>query len=573
MKRRKNTLESDCANGSASKAASLFANSVKITLSILCLAFSQMLIAGPPTVVNPLLEWNTFLGGAATGTSTSAKITLDTSGNIYVVGSSNASWGAPINDHSGNDMFDTYIAKYDEAGVQQWLTFIGGSSADVGPTSIDVDGSGNIYVSGQSSASWGTPLMAFVSFYRSGYIAKLNSAGALQWHTFISSAAPPNTSVDAIKVDASGNIYAAGRSGPWGTPVVAHSGSADGFAAKLNTNGAVIWNTFFGATSTITAAFGLEIDSTGNAFIAGHSNNTWGASPVNAHAAAGIKNAYVLKLDINGARQWHTFMGPTSGTALGIGVALDSTGNVYASGFSNTWGTPIVANSGNLDGFLSKLNATGTRQWHTFVGSGIDDSILGLSINPNDEIFMVGHGQITTALVPFRTFTGGFDVFVTRHDTDGVFEWFGYLGGTSNDFSASIDSDASGNIFASGSGINSWENPIVDHSSPGTAQDGFIVKLCQDCFLVQTAAPEEEGTFVPGSQVVHTGNTTDFEVQAKPGFAVETVSGCGGVWNDSSPYTTGSITSACTVEATFKPNQCDFYIIKDVNDNVFTICF
>jgi len=50
---------------------------------------------------------------------------------------------------------------------------------------------------------------------------------------------------------------------------------------------------------------------------------------------------------------------------------------------------------------------------------------------------------------------------------------------------------------------------------------------------------------------VASGSTTTCVITPAPGFGIGSVSGCGGVTGTTSPYTTGVITSACTVTATF----------------------
>ena len=54
----------------------------------------------------------------------------------------------------------------------------------------------------------------------------------------------------------------------------------------------------------------------------------------------------------------------------GHGIAVDTSGNVYVTGYSDaTWGSPLNAHSGGGDIFVLKLNSSGAYQWHTFYGS------------------------------------------------------------------------------------------------------------------------------------------------------------------------------------------------------------
>lgn len=100
-------------------------------------------------------EWNTFMGSWLTDNSYG--IAVDGSDNVYVAGYSSITWGSPVNAHAGDD--DVFIVKLNSSGELQWNTFMGGSEDDAG-YGITVDGSGNVYIAGYSSATWGSPVNA-----------------------------------------------------------------------------------------------------------------------------------------------------------------------------------------------------------------------------------------------------------------------------------------------------------------------------------------------------------------------------------------------------------------------------
>jgi len=105
--------------------------------------------------VDPTLTWNTFLRGGSSDNASA--IAIDSAGNIYVTGYSSAAWGTPIRAYSGND--DAYVAKLNSSGELQWSTFLGGGNQDYG-YGIAINSAGNVYVTGTSQESGGSPIHA-----------------------------------------------------------------------------------------------------------------------------------------------------------------------------------------------------------------------------------------------------------------------------------------------------------------------------------------------------------------------------------------------------------------------------
>src|SRR5690606_21762440 len=82
-------------------------------------------------------------------------IALDGNGNIYVTGWSTAAWGSPLHEHSAGSA-DMVVLKLNSSGAYQWHTFYGGNGS-TNAYKIAVDGSGNICVTGSSNVTWGSP--------------------------------------------------------------------------------------------------------------------------------------------------------------------------------------------------------------------------------------------------------------------------------------------------------------------------------------------------------------------------------------------------------------------------------
>ena len=165
-----------------------------------------------PLTIDPTYAWHTFYGSSVNDEGYG--IATDGSGNVYVTGLSDATWNGPagqipLHAHSGS--YDIFVLKLDSSGSYQWHTFYGSSGHDDG-SGIATDGSGNVYVTGESDATWNGPTGQIPLHAHSGsydiVVLKLDSSGSYQWHTFYGSSGYDDG--NGIATDGSGNVYVTG---------------------------------------------------------------------------------------------------------------------------------------------------------------------------------------------------------------------------------------------------------------------------------------------------------------------------------------------------------------------------
>lgn len=351
------------------------------------------------------LVWNTFLGGS--GTDIAWGVAVDADGNIYVSGDGNATWDAPVNPYSAGT--DVFVAKLASDGTLSWNTFFGGAGTDHG-AGIAVDSNGNALVSGFSSTAWGSPVRAY-SASNDGIAIKLDPSGALLWHTFLGGTG--SDPAPRIAVTGDGSVYVGGyANATWGSPVRAYTGNYDAYVAKLASDGTLTWNTFAGGTG-LDAANSIAVDSNGDVLIAGYSNATWGA-PVRAYTSG--NDAYAAKISSSGALLWNTFLGGSGTDERILSVAADASGNVFLAGYGNaTWGTPWRAyTSPFFDAFVAKLTATGALTWNGFLGgAGSDDNSQSITVDTSGNVYVAGSSNATWG-TPLRAYTADYDAFVAK---------------------------------------------------------------------------------------------------------------------------------------------------------------
>jgi hypothetical protein len=415
--------------------------------------FAPEAIPQPLIAIDPALTWSTFLGGNDYDAQSS--IAVDKNSNIYVIGASFATWGTPIRSFSSG--MDAYVAKLSPSGNLVWNTFLGSSAGDAG-YAVAVDESGNVYVAGQSNTTWGSPIRAHSGNSAGGvldvFVAKLSPSGSLIWNTFLGST--NNDLNPSITVDGDGNVYAAGESyATWGSPVQAFSGSFDAFAAKLSSSGNLIWNTFLGSADS-DSSHSVTVDGDGNLYMAGASSAAWG-SPVRAYS--GTPDGFVAKLSSSGSLSWNTFLGSSDYDILNS-VVVDGSDNVYVTGSSSaTWDSPVRAYSGGADAFVAKLGFSGSLIWNTFLGGGQDDSGNSIAINNTGNLYVLGDSYDTWGS-PVQPYQGFVDGFTAKVDPSGNLIWNTFLGGSGTDQAKALVLDKNENIHIAGMSGYTWGTPI-----------------------------------------------------------------------------------------------------------------
>ena len=390
-------------------------------------------------------------------------ITVDSDGNVYVAGYSGSAWGSPISDYTGG--LEAFVTKLDRNGMRLWHTFLGNADRDWA-YAISVDKTGNIYVAGESSGTWGNPINNF-SGGRDAFVAKLNNKGELQWNTFLG-----GNDFDygfGIALDNVGNVYVTGFSyAAWGTPVNDFTGGAyDAFAAKLNGNGVLQWNTFLGGTGGDEGE-AIAVDKNGKVYVAGGSDAAWG-SPINTYTEG--YDAFAAQLDENGVMLWNTFLGGT-GSDFGLALALDVNSNLYLTGDSSlSWGSPVNSFTAGRDICTVKLNSNGVIQWHTFLGGDDNDRGNGIAVDDSGNVYVGGYSYAAWGS-PVTAFAGTNDALIVQLNNSGVLQWHTFLGGSDSDYGRAVAIDEGNNVYITGSSRTNWGSPVNAHAG-GDEFDAF----------------------------------------------------------------------------------------------------
>jgi hypothetical protein len=473
-----------------------------------------------PLIIDPVLAYASYLGGS--GGDSGTGIAADAGGNTYVTGIT-ASTNFPttpgavqLNVIGGPHVFVTKLNPAGSALV--YSTYLGGSSLDYG-RGIAVDTSGNAYVTGYTqSIDFPVTVGVFQPFnlgYYDAFVTKLNSTGsALVYSTYLG-----GDSSDfgmGIAVDAAGDAYVTGQTGSGSTsfpttpgafqPAYA-GGPYDAFVTKLNPTGsALVYSTFLGGGASDAGGFALDagssiaIDSDDNAYVTGSTDSTNFPTTPGAFQTTYLRNccefppfhAFVTKLNPAGsALVYSTYLGGGSSDG-GSGIKVDAGGNAYVTGstssidFPTTIGAFQATFAGDFrDAFVTKLNPAGTALvYSSFLGGSSDDSASGIAVDAIGNAYVTGGTASinfpTTLGAPQPINGGGLDAFVMKLNPIGsALVYSTYIGGTNNDFGASITVDTTGNAYVAGQTGSSNFPTTSGAFQPVSAggYDAFVAKI------------------------------------------------------------------------------------------------
>jgi len=500
-------------------------------------------------VLDPvILLYAGYIGGSGgVGLDIGEGIAVDSAGNAYVAGftaSDEATFpvtvGPDLTFKGGSGFgYDAFVAKVNPSGTALvYAGYIGGSGDDYG-TGIAVDSTGNAYVTGYTFSTEATfpvtvgPDLTFngdvSTFNNDAFVVKVNPSGtALIYAGYIGGS--DGDGGFGIAVDSTSNAYVTGITFSTEAtfpvtvgPDLTFNASAccgDAFVAKVNPSGTAL--DYAGYIGGLGHDFGtgIAVDSTGNAYVTGHTFSTEATFPVTVgpdltYNGDGIEvgDAFVAKVNPLGtALDYAGYIGGSDGDA-GEGIAVDSTGNAYVAGhtfsteatFPVTVGPDLTYNGGGLrfgDAFVAKVNPSGTALVYAgYIGGSSNDQGRGIAVDSTGNAYVTGRTTSTEATFPVTqgpdlTYSDGFDAFVAKVNTSGTaLIYAGYIGSPVTDNGRGIAVDSTGNAYVIG------DTRSTEASFPVTVGPDLTFNGERDAFVAKIGVGPSISSISPSSSV------------------------------------------------------------------------
>lgn len=226
----------------------------------------------------------------------------------------------------------------------------------------------------------------------------------------------------------------------------------------------------------------ITTDGSGNVLATGSFSNDTIFFGTTALINKGGRDVFIVKYDNSGNALWAKSGGGISADE-GFGIATDASGNVYVTGVfrgpSVTFDTTTLINSGGAEIFLIKYDSNGNILWAKRAGGSNDEEGNGICTDNSGNVIITGYFRSPS--VAFDTInlnnSGDKDVFTVKYDASGNVLWARSSMGAASDYSKSIASDNSGNIYITGSFVSSsvtFGSAVL--TNQGNLDDVFIVK-------------------------------------------------------------------------------------------------
>jgi len=355
--------------------------------------------------VNCNIDWAEQFGAAQPDIS--RDVALDSNGNIYVLGESLNS----VNN------FDVWLAKYNSAGAQQWLTPTFGTNADDRPTEIAVDSAGNVFIGGYTFGTFPNNISQGGFDY---WIAKYDNAGNQLW------------------------LFQSGtgqEDGAFGFEIVPDGSGGARFTTftdnrryvstiTVTSNGSFNGETTFGVPRSFRdQPFDLALGPNGSVYIVGR-----------IMATQTDEDAWIAKFDSQGNGVWSDQF-TRSENDVATRIVVDSSGNAFFSG------TVAPVGGGQKDAWIAKYDSGGNQLWFITEASPADDFINALALNNSGDVIIAG---MTLGVLGERN-GGGEDAWAARRSgSNGNLVWARQFPVVGNDGFNAVAIDSSNALLLAG---------------------------------------------------------------------------------------------------------------------------
>ena len=301
------------------------------------------------------ITWEKNYGGDQTEYFNSIRQTTD--GGYIVVGSTNSSANGDVTGASNGD-FDVWIVKLDNAGAITWQKNYGGSASDRGLSVIQTTDTGYMVAANTESSATGDVTGAN-NGAKDIWLLKLDNAGAITWQKNYGGSGDDGFQYDCIKQTTDGGYIglASTASSATGDVSGVNKGAVDYWAVKLDNAGSITWEKNYGGSGN---EVGTSVYKTadGGYWLIGVTTSSANGDVTGTNN--GVVDGWVVKINSTGTIQWQYNYGGDNQDFLTSAAPADD--GFFLSGYSQSSQTGTIddTNNGLIDSWIIQLTSQGT---------------------------------------------------------------------------------------------------------------------------------------------------------------------------------------------------------------------
>ena len=413
----------------------------------------------------PAIQWQRCIGG--TNSDDIQAIALTPDDGYIVAGESNSYDGdaqgrppVPFADYN----YDAFAVKLTGNGTIQKRKLVGLSRSDLG-NDIKPTVDGGYIMAGQlqdPGEEWSDAL-----------VVKFRPSGSIQWQ--VSLGGSFEDYANAVEQTSDGGFIMAGASASEDGDVSGNHGDYDAWVVKLNAAGAISWQRCLGGSSLDKAA-AIQQTSDGGYILAGTTVSHDG--DVSGFHNSGYFDAWVVKLDGLGTIQWQRCLGGTNAEDA-YAVEQTSDGGFILAGHTRSSNGDVQGHhgpNGSDDAWVVKLDGNGAIQWTKALGGSKWDEASDIQQTTDGGYIMAGLTRSKDGDVSGLHGSGyNWDAWVVKLDALGILQWQRCLGGSGQDKANAIQQTPDGGYIMAGYTMSN-DGDVLDNHGFGSS-DGWVVKL------------------------------------------------------------------------------------------------
>ncbi|MEO8771018.1 MAG: T9SS type A sorting domain-containing protein [Ferruginibacter sp.] len=420
----------------------------------------------------PVQQWDADFGGSENEQLSCSQQTKD---GGYIAGGFSESGISGDKTQANQGTSDYWIVKTDANGAKQWDARFGGTSVDQ-LTALQQTTDGGYILGGISFSGIGGDKSQASRGNSDYWVVKIDSNGIKQWDARFGGTGPDE--LHSLQQTADGGYILGGSSlsDSTGDKTQKSRGGKDFWIVKINASGVKLWDARFGGNK-FEELYSLVQTKDGGYMLGGYSLSE--PSGDKTDPGRGGFDYWIVKTNANGRKQWDASFGGNQDDWL-TQLRQTKDGGYILGGWSwsGKTGDKSKPTKGDNDFWIIKIDIDGAKQWDADFGGGSNDYLSSIEQTTDGGYILGGYSSSPISGDKTQASQGGTDYWIVKTKSNGKKQWDATFGGSEFDFLYSIHQTNDGGYLLGGysaSGISG--DKTQDNKGPN---DYWIVKTNAD---------------------------------------------------------------------------------------------